>query len=334
MPPARLLALAVCGYLTPALRKTVRVQPCGCNRHHSNTVYRKKLLSFPVPHGLPLRSAAAAMSMTRTARDGERITGATDENGQEVVGLDTAAEVYRYLRGCWDLEKSIDYRAGGMAGTWHGTAKFTPQESSSSTATSAAIPKAEHRARRQGNHEASGIHVAETFDSGSKPSPLLLRYLEHGTFRVNGKGEGFEAGQRLVYDCGDESGADPVRVHFVDDPSKPDNLRFFHELEFRRPSAAAVKEAGGVREGSSCGELAGKAVLYPRAEFEHLCVRDMYRGQVEVVGPDEFTTRYVSLVGRAIHAVLHLLLGLGRVQGDSAFTSGLCSTTVCSAVST
>lgn len=326
MPPPRLLALAVCGYLTPSLRKSVRVQPYRCYRHFSNTVYREKLLSFRVPHVLPQHSVAA-MPMTGTAHDGESIDVATDGNGKEVVGLNTAAGVYGYLRGCWDLEKNIDYRTGGMAGTWHGTATFTQREGGSPGTTSAATPTtADHRSGQQDDHEASDTHAENTCDIASG---LLLRYLEHGIFRINGKGEGFEAGQRLVYDCGDDNGTGAVRVHFVDDPSKPDDLRFFHELEFRRPSvvaaekekekeAGAAKETGGVEEGSSCGELAVKA-MNPTAEFEHLCVRDMYRGQVEVVGPHEFTTRYVSLVGRVVHAVATtLLLVLGHPYNDSA----------------
>ena len=271
------------------------------------------------------------------------------------LDLDTAAGVYRYLRGHWQLEKSINYKVGGMAGSWRGVASFSPPLPLPSLPLPPPPPppqqqqqqQRQHGQRQQQQHHqqqheagtgnpstsertaegennaapeeqtagVAGACAALSSDDGEimEDPSLLLRYLEQGTFRINGLGAGFEAGQRLVYDCGNSSGR--VRVHFVDDPKQPNALRFFHELDFRKPGTEIAAAAAGAPgraeakgEGDGCSSGGGRETAAaaaaavdigmhrPRAEFEHLCVRDMYRGQVEVVGPDEFKTRRVSIM--------------------------------------
>lgn len=318
MPFGRLLALAICGYLTPVVRKPLRSQPSRCHHHLSSasSAFRKisALSSAGVTTScrLPVRTTSAAMAST-SPQDGERFettttttatpgSGDADDDDDVVLGrLESAAEVYRYLRGGWDLEKIIVYKRGGLAGTWKGVARFTPQqqfqqqqqEQRMITTTTTSTLEA---AKEEGYDDTTATE--EVID----PS-LVLRYAEQGIFRVDGKGVGFEAGQRLVYNCGNNrAGGGPVRVHFVDDPKQPDALRFFHELDFRRPTTTATAaenqgakssaaEVVGVAGSAAVGGEGAVAPQRPRANFEHLCVRDLYRGEVEVVGPDEFRTR-------------------------------------------
>lgn len=218
--------------------------------------------------------------------------------GSALLGLDTPSGVYRYLRGRWGLEKTIDYKAGGMAGTWRGVATFSPKQRQACDGSNTSKGEGEQQQACDGSNNASKEeeehnHGGDGQDKMDHDSPLFLHYREQGTFRVNGEGAGFEAGQRLVYDC---SGP-VVRVHFVDDPKKPDVLRFFHELDFQTASpyeTTARAGTGGEASGTGVAAAAGASFAPPpsRAEFEHLCVRDMYRGKVEVVGPNEFKTRY------------------------------------------
>ena len=310
MLPVRLLALTVYGYLAPVLRKPLRPQLHRCQyHHHHNPFPSTRTSATSAIRGLTLPSVFARMASTGhhhesvettpNRTDGEQARAAAD------LDLANAADVYRYLRGDWKLEKSIDYKVGGMAGSWRGVASFSPPH-----------PLPPLPQQQQQEEPAADAAAGDNDDETMDPS-LLLRYLEQGVFRINGTGAGFEAGQRLVYDCGNSSGR--VRVHFVDDPEQPNKLRFFHELDFRRPgtdlaaaattstatAAATAGAPGGSEfqgEGEGCpsyggGKAAAAAVgidmRRPRAEFEHLCVRDMYRGQVEVVGPDEFKTRRV-----------------------------------------
>ncbi|CAM9906690.1 unnamed protein product [Ectocarpus sp. 12 AP-2014] len=274
MPPVRLLALTVCGFLSSALRRPVRPQLHRCYYHQ-----HQYPTSSSAVHGLHFKSMASTNARTITAGT---TTCSIDSSGSveesASLGLDTPAGVYRYLRGRWGLEKTIDYKAGGMAGTWRGVATFSPKQ---------------QQACDGSNTSKKGEEKHNCQDKMDHYSLLFLRYREQGTFRVNGEGAGFEAGQRLVYDC---SGP-VVRVHFVDDPKKPDALRFFHELDFQtaRPyettaGAKTGEEAGGTGVAAAAG--ASFAPPPPRAEFEHLCVRDMYRGKVEVVGPNEFKTSW------------------------------------------
>lgn len=294
MLPVRLLALTVCSYITPALRKPLRPQPHR-SYHHSwrplplSTDGEEQRITSPAIRNVHLGTMASSTS-TASSPAGEGVAAeknspsgdcsGSDSDRSDALRLDTAAGVYRYLRGRWDLEKTIDYKAGGMAGTWQGVASFSPQEGCENSKDTPA-PQ-EESANSDGSHS-----------SRDSAALLLLRYLEQGTFRVNGKGDGFEAGQRLVYDCSGQV----VRVHFVDDPKKPESLRFFHELDFRssrEPSADETATAHAGEGAEVCGKVAtsrDKISVSPRAEFEHLCVRDMYRGQVEVVGPNEFRTR-------------------------------------------
>lgn len=324
MPTARLLALAFCGYFSPVpvLRKSLRAQLYRCHHHISALGYRKRLSCLSAIHGLRLRAPDTTTAMASTASCRESFSSSSGA-GEDAVTLDSAAAVYRYLCGRWELEKSIDYKVGGMAGSWVGVASFSPREHSSNSNTNANTG--------EGTEEESDTRASE--ESSGEDCSGFLRYLEQGIFRINGKGAGFQAGQRLVYDCGNEDGR--VRVHFVDDPKQPDALRFFHELDFRRPSTAAATTAHSrgigdteTKKGAACsgsGE-APAAARHPRAEFEHLCVRDMYRGQVEVVGPDEFRTRLVSRegpVGCVLYACLWprlhgLLLFLGTADEGSA----------------
>ncbi|CAM9345710.1 unnamed protein product [Choristocarpus tenellus] len=199
-------------------------------------------------HCCPLRRGFAAMSSL---------------NGRPPE-LATPFDVYRFLYGCWELSKDINYVVGGAAGTWTGTATFTPPV----------------------------CRIGEDHPSDDKPNFDTnghLRYEEKGVFVLDGRDSGFEAGQRLLYDCS----VHPVSVHFVDDPSKPDVLRFFHHLDFQLLGEDLKEEVEG--------EMGGKPITLdtnfptegrPTAKFEHLCVRDMYRGEVEVVGPHEFRTRW------------------------------------------
>lgn len=306
MPAARILALAFCSYLTPALRKPLRTASVRCSdRLHGAVTSYTGLSAFP--HGRPaVKMSSATMTATTStsasAREDESATASPEDLGvRGSVGLETAAEVYRYLRGRWDLEKSIDYKAGGMAGTWQGVATFDPAHPGASALTTPPAAAAKQATSPGGEGGAvQNVSRASPLEGGGEicarsgrdasPGRLLLRYLERGVFRVNGMGDGFEAGQRLVYDCGDGSGT--VRVHFVDDPQKPDALRFFHELDFRSPSTTGAVAGASKAAAAVSGEETADYVSRPRAEFEHLCIRDMYRGQVEVVGPDEFRTRW------------------------------------------
>ncbi|CAM9302704.1 unnamed protein product, partial [Hapterophycus canaliculatus] len=296
MLPVRLLALTVCSYLTPAIRKPLRPQPhrsCYHNWRPLSLSTDRERQRTAAPSAIrSLQLSTMSSSASTASSPGEGVTADTNppsgsssgsgRKGPDALPLDTAAGVYRYLRGRWDLEKTIDYKAGGMAGTWQGVATFSPQQKSLESSNESAAPQEETDTK-------DGIH-----SSSDSADLLLLRYLEQGTFRVNGKGAGFEAGQRLVYDCSGHV----VRVHFVDDPKKPDSLRFFHQLDFRTASEPSVDTtatagAGGGAETSGKASMPGeKKSASPRAEFEHLCVRDMYRGQVEVVGPNEFKTRW------------------------------------------
>ncbi|CAM9445134.1 unnamed protein product [Ascophyllum nodosum] len=253
-----------------------------------------------VPSSTTARACANNARVPATSGVGPRV---------DRLGLETAAEVYRYLRGRWDLKKSIDYKVGGMAGTWEGVASFSPQQQQSNGAaaapeTDAVLDQLERDTKQSQSYSGGDSHRERPDES------RVLRYLERGVFKINGVGEGFQAGQRLVYDCGNPSG--PVRVYFVDDPQKPNALRFFHELDFRTTPGISTasapgatfgggrdgrpgEEEGGVRGSGRChGEdEANPAVSRSaRAEFEHLCVRDLYRGEVEVLGKDEFRTRW------------------------------------------
>ncbi|CAM9793422.1 unnamed protein product [Ectocarpus sp. 6 AP-2014] len=274
MPPVRLLALTVCGCLTSALRRPVRPQLHRCHYHQ-----HQYPTSSSAVHGLHFKSMAStnASPITAGTTTCSRDSSGSVE-GSASLGLDTPAGVYRYLRGRWGLEKIIDYKAGGMAGTWRGVATFSPKQQQACDGS--------NTKEGEQNHDGDGQ------DEMDHNSLLFLRYREQGTFRVNGEGAGFEAGQRLVYDC---SGP-VVRVHFVDDPKKPDALRFFHELDFQTASPyETTAEAGTGGEAGGTGVAAAGASFAPpppRAEFEHLCVRDMYRGKVEVVGPNEFKTSW------------------------------------------
>ncbi|CAM9941564.1 unnamed protein product [Ectocarpus fasciculatus] len=280
MPPVRLLALTVCGCLSSALRRPVRPQLLHRCHHHQH----QYPTSSSAVRGLRFKSMASTTASPITA--GTTPTCSRDTSGgvegSALLGLDTPAGVYRYLRGRWGLEKTIDYKAGGMAGTWRGVATFSPKQQQACDGSNASKEQGEQ------NHGGDGQ------DKVDHDSLLFLRYREQGTFRVNGEGAGFEAGQRLVYDC---SGP-VVRVHFVDDPKKPDALRFFHELDFQtaRPcETIAGAGTGGESSGTGVAAAAGASFAPPpppRAEFEHLCVRDMYRGKVEVVGPNEFKTSW------------------------------------------
>ncbi|CAM9658762.1 unnamed protein product [Scytosiphon promiscuus] len=293
MLPARLLALTVCSYLTPALRTPLcpHLHRCHgwCPSSLSTDRDGQRIASSAI-RSLHLRTMAsststasspgeAAAAETKRSPESNSFSGS---EGSDTLRLDTAAQVYQYLRGRWRLEKTIDYKAGGMAGTWQGEATFSPQDGSRDEENDTTAPRGK------------GDSQDTSHSSNESAALLLLRYLEQGTFRVNGKGAGFEAGQRLVYDCSGQV----VRVHFVDDPKKPDSLRFFHELDFRSaddPSSdgTAAKTAGeDVEVSGKVVTSAEKVFASPRAEFEHLCVRDMYRGQVEVVGPNEFRTRW------------------------------------------
>ncbi|CAN0006469.1 unnamed protein product [Laminaria digitata] len=318
MPPVRLLALTVYGYLAPVLRKPLRPQ---LHRYYHHHHHRHGLSPWTSParnsvasaiRGLHLPPPFSRMASTTHHNDGDgSVALACNRAGKEAeavveLDLDTAADVYRYLRGHWELEKSIDYKVGGMAGSWRGVASFSPplplppppQQQQQQQQQQQEQQRQQQQQQHQQQHEAAAAAAAAAVAAadGEQIDPsLLLRYLEQGTFRINGLGAGFEAGQRLVYDCGNSSGR--VRVHFVDDPKQPDALRFFHELDFRRPGTDTAAAAAAAGCSSGGGGKAAAAVdigtRRPRAEFEHLCVRDMYRGQVEVVGPDEFKTRRV-----------------------------------------
>lgn len=336
MPPARLLALAICSYLNPFLRKPVRLQPYrGHSRHgwdtHSFASGRPAALQW----SLSIQSSyffgqQAAASCSRSAivcmsSGGEDSTSAGSSASKYIEemspGLDSAADVFEYLRGSWDLRKNINYKVGGMAGSWDGTATFSPDSSiTPSAATDSDKPEMvnnpEAERQRGSINQESSLSLPS---SSQSPSPsLLLRYLEQGIFKIDGKGTGFEAGQRLVYDCSgggvgssvsndsDDIEGAAVRVYFVDDPKKPNALRFFHELDFRKPMASEAEEdhddRGGKRALTGTDEpenmaaaTQGKTGCQARAEFEHLCVRDMYRGRVDVIGPDEFRTMWVVL---------------------------------------
>lgn len=248
------------------------------------------------------------MMPTSSLTDGPCAGAASAPNTSVIVNdplrLDTSLEVYHYLRGRWNLKKTIDYKVGGMAGTWEGVAVFSPKQQqlhadNAQGHVATAGPESEASSNQNREPSTDGLDHEEGDES------RILRYLERGVFKINGEGKGMDAGQRLVYDCGITEG--PVRVHFVDDPNKPDALRFFHELDFRTVPCLPVEptKADGVCAGVS-GLLGGEGLercpqdgeeanpissRNPRAEFEHLCVRDMYRGDVEVLGPYEFRTR-------------------------------------------
>lgn len=248
------------------------------------------------------------MTSTSSLTDGPCAGAAAAPNTPVIIKdplrLDTASEVYCYLRGRWNLKKTIDYKVGGMAGSWEGVATFSPKQQQLNAHdaqghVAAAAPASEAIHNQSREPSTGGLNHEEGDES------RVLRYLERGVFKINGEGKGFEAGQRLVYDCGNTQG--PVRVHFVDDPNKPDALRFFHELDFRTAPSLPVEPAKVDGAGAGVSDLLGEQGLErcpwvggetnpvstrkPRAEFEHLCVRDMYRGDVEVLGPDKFRMR-------------------------------------------
>ncbi|CAM9939230.1 unnamed protein product, partial [Discosporangium mesarthrocarpum] len=123
--------------------------------------------------------------------------------------LETPLEIYGFLKGGWDLAKDIHYAQGGSAGTWTGIALFSPPEEVEEV------------------DSAVSAETASAPATAPAPGKNILRYEEAGMFTLAGRETSFEAGQRLVYDCSEH----PVSVHFVDDPTKPDVLRFFHHLD-------------------------------------------------------------------------------------------------------
>lgn len=309
VPPGKLLALAFCGCLNPVqrLRKPLNTNTFSQYLEILSVRYirgKRSLQSLRQSNNNHLRAMMPASSLTDGPCAGEAAAPNTSAIVKDPLRLDTSYEVYHYLRGRWNLKKTIDYKVGGMAGTWEGVAVFSPKQQQLHADdvqghVATAAPKSEAISNQNREPSTGGL------DHGEGDESRVLRYLERGVFKINGEGRGIDAGQRLVYDCGNTEG--PVRVHFVDDPNKPDVLRFFHELDFRSVPSLSVEPTkvdgactgvsdllGGQglercpRVGEEANPVSSRNL---RAEFEHLCVRDMYRGDVEVLGPDEFRTR-------------------------------------------
>ncbi|CAM9895348.1 unnamed protein product [Chrysoparadoxa australica] len=175
-----------------------------------------------------------------------------------MVQLSSPVQVYQYLLGSWQLSKDLNY----VRGTGLGQA-LPPRLAMPSQA----FPLV-------GGSEGSWKGIASFKCDGTD---LVMAYEEEGKFRLRGSDTEFDAGKRLVYDCS----GDAVKVFFVDDPPSEDgsrSLRFFHELDFGSRGSDAASPAG------SSPLAAGR-----KAAFEHLCIKDLYCGSMEVTGEHTFT---------------------------------------------
>ena len=98
-------------------------------------------------------------------------------------------------------------------------------------------------------------------DEDDAEASSMLRYSEDGAFEFDARlGELVLAnGVPLLYDCSTA----PARVYFAEDPPK-----FFHELDLNprhRPTSAT---------------------------FEHLCVADLYSGELRITSDDRFAIEW------------------------------------------
>eukprot|EP00930_Biecheleria_cincta_P061178 TRINITY_DN46737_c0_g1_i1.p1 TRINITY_DN46737_c0_g1~~TRINITY_DN46737_c0_g1_i1.p1 ORF type:complete len:200 (+),score=28.36 TRINITY_DN46737_c0_g1_i1:35-601(+) len=123
--------------------------------------------------------------------------------------------------------------------------------------------------------------------TATPPRQDVLMYEERGTMNLDGLGKPVEAYRHYCFNTGKW----PVEVYFVNDPTKTHLPTLLPELDchtsFFIPLPFGEAGSSGNQSGLPCGL---------GATFKHLCVEDLYSGQLEVKAPDHFEWNW-SVVG-------------------------------------